>query len=91
MPLSVHLLDHVFGVRPRVVITSDWPADARVLNAEWDFPRGIVCLMVESATFDEVPPGNVAPEWTPTFFARDIPGSLMDLFKRMDEDANAKA
>ncbi len=86
--MSTHLMGMAFrpASDPQVVITSDWPEDAEVINAEWDFNSRTVRLLVASESFDDVPPGVIPPEWSPVFFARHIAGSLMDLFKRMEEE-----
>lgn len=43
------------------------PEDLRVLNAEFDLQRMCFRVLVESQTFDEVPPYAVSPDWSPTF------------------------
>lgn len=50
-----------------VSVTSDAPADLRVVGCGWDESRGVVRLAVESDEFDDVPEGVFAPEWFPTF------------------------
>lgn len=52
---------------PAATISSDWPTDAEVVGADWDFNRRTVLLYVSSATFDEVPHGAIVPRWEPTF------------------------
>lgn len=48
-------------------VTSDCPADLRIVGCGWDEARNLVRVAVESETFDEVPDGYFAPEWTPTY------------------------
>ncbi len=48
-------------------VTSDVPADLRVVGCGWDEQRSILRIAVESATFADVPDGRFAPEWTPTY------------------------
>lgn len=48
-------------------ITSDCPADLRIVGCGWDEARGVMRIAVESESFDEVPDGCFAPEWTPTY------------------------
>lgn len=48
-------------------ITSDVPADLRVVGCGWDERTNSVRIAVESSTFDDIPDGYFAPEWTPTY------------------------
>ena len=50
-----------------VSVTSDAPADLRVVGCGWDEVAGVVRLAVESEAFDDVPDGMFAPEWQPVF------------------------
>lgn len=50
-----------------VTVSSDAPADIRVVGCGWDEGRHVIRLAVESAEFDDVPDGCFAPEWNPQF------------------------
>ncbi len=47
-------------------VTSDLPADAKVLNVDVDPARRAIWFTVESSTFAEVPEAHVIPQWQPT-------------------------
>lgn len=51
-------------------VTTDAPDDLQIVNGEWDINRGIMKLVVESETFDEVPVGHMIPPWSPTYTSR---------------------
>ena len=50
-----------------VYVTSDAPADIRVVGCGWDEKANVVRLAVESEAFDDVPDDQFAPEWQPVF------------------------
>ena len=54
-------------------ITSDSPADIRVIGCGWDERTNCVRLAVESESFDDVPDGQFAPEWRPQFTIHSDP------------------
>jgi hypothetical protein len=53
-------------------ITSDIPADLRIVGCGWDESRNIVRIAVESETFDDVPDGQFAPEWEPVYTFHEV-------------------
>ncbi len=50
-------------------VTSDAPADLKIVGAQWEHLTATIIVTVESATFDEVGPGEVIPDWSPSFTA----------------------
>jgi hypothetical protein len=48
-------------------VTSDAPDDLTVVGCGWDETRQQVRIAVESSTFDDIPDGVFAPEWTPLY------------------------
>jgi hypothetical protein len=98
VPIYDNMLAFALIGRRDVAVTSDWPPDAVVVNGNWNQEQGVMTLTIESASFDEVPVGNVIPGWSPTFTAHAVePGALavMDLIDRMKDeevrDARARA
>jgi hypothetical protein len=62
-------VDHDRWIRE---VTSDVPADLRIVGCGWDESRNIVRIAVESETFTDVPDGQFAPEWVPTYTAHEV-------------------
>lgn len=79
--VDTHLLMRVFESHPMRSLESDWPPDARLRGAEWSSDRRVLRLLVESATFDEVPEGNFPPNWDPTFTVHYAAPELVDLIE----------
>lgn len=80
----------IFRGRKDAAITSDWPDDAVIIGGQWNFQRMVMELVIESASFDEVPEGHVAPTWAPILTAHAVePGAraLMELIERMRNEA----
>ncbi len=74
--------------RPDIALTSDWPADAVVVGGNWDHEKGMMYLTLWSSIFDEVPVGNIIPDFTPSITAHlmEPPAQalieLIEAFKR---------
>lgn len=79
----------LFAIRGRrdVAITSDWPDDATIVNGSWEADKGLFTLTIESAQFDEVPAGNVIPDWQPTFTAHSVEPAALAVMEMMDRVA----
>lgn len=85
--VSKYLLGFMFRPEhgPKVAVTSTWPPDAEVIGGAWDPTRRQMVLMVTSAAFDDVPDGNVIPDFDPVFTARDVPASLLAMMREREE------
>ncbi len=78
--------------RPDAAITSDWPEDAVLVDGAWDQARGMLWMTIWSSRFDEVPLGNVIPDWNPTFTYRAMEPptkALIDLIEAFKGDVDA--
>lgn len=77
------VLGAMFNGRPDQYVTSDWPGDARVVDAGMAFDRQELHLVVWSSTFDEVPEGAAIPHWEPMLTAHlsDL-GEVADAMRR---------
>ncbi|HSB54918.1 MAG TPA: hypothetical protein VLD58_11200 [Gemmatimonadales bacterium] len=91
--IAIVEIEHtMFGLLMRgrrdAALTSDWPDDATIVGGEYNLDRGVVRLLVESAMFDEVPPGHMVPQWTPVLTAHVVEppaAALIDLIEKMQE------
>lgn len=83
------IFGHIMRGRDDATLTSDWPADAKIIGGEWSLDRGRLRLLIESSAFDDVPDGNIAPNWTPTLTAHAVEPSaqaVMHLIDRMSQE-----
>lgn len=86
--VSSFWLQMVFRGHDYSRMSTDWPDDAEITNATWDQSRGCIVLTVQSATFDEVPFGNIIPEWSPTITKHlDETAALISMTMRGMEEA----
>ena len=83
------VLQLVLGGHPMRALVSDWPADARITDARWEFGKQVLLLCVESATFDPVPEGNILPDWTPTFTETRLAPELVALIEHFRKETDA--
>lgn len=45
--------------------SDDWPEDAKVIDVQFD--KDLLCIRVQSKTFDVVADGKEVPHWEPRF------------------------
>lgn len=80
-------LNRLLRGRRDAVISSDWPEDAVIVHADSDPTRPGLRLFVISDSFDEVPEGALAPEWSPTFTAHSFTTSELGRFMELVDEA----
>jgi hypothetical protein len=92
--ITEDILRLILAGSPGVAITSDWPADAQIVAGNWSHDKGLLILTITSSIFDEVPTGNVIPDWNPTVTAHAVsPSDLMilDLYAKLQKEEELDA
>ncbi len=89
--VSAFWLSMVFHGHGYSRVETDFPDDAEIIHAEWDGSLQHVVLNVTSEHFDDVPAGNVIPEWQPTITKHmkdNIAVTVLHRFRHPTKDIN---